>query len=247
MDLQAHKPRSSQAKDSADLSYSQLAEVPSDLFRLHHLRTLRLDNNSLSQVPWTSLMALESLVHVNLSYNRLHELPEALAKWNTLEMLDVSHNRIGAFSQALRPLLLRAYFVIPLVPYTPLVRPDPNDYVIECPHLTRALIKQFGDQLPATFRASFPDPCTFPRKQFAQVTANPRIEIMDYVSSSPHIFWEPQWAGKSTSWRRDVRPGKAYWKLVPGATPRVKLDGAYYHAGERRRGITVCQGCKNAP
>lgn len=230
MDLPSHKAHSSQAKDSADLSHSRLIEVPADLFRLHHLRTLRLDNNSLSSVPWSSLMALESLTHVNLSHNKLSELPEALAKWNTVEVLDVSYNCIAAFSQALRPLLLRAYYIIPLRPFVYTsgsiyhIRFDHEDYTLECPHLTRALIKQFGSKLPAILHAQYPSRYHYSRASMAVVAANPQIEIMDYASSSPHIFWQPSWA--SSTALRSVRPGKPYWKLAAGASPRVRLEGA---------------------
>lgn len=230
MDLPSHKAHSSQAKDSADLSYSRLVEVPAELFRLHHLRTLRLDNNSLSSVPWSSLMALESLTHVNLSHNKLSELPEALAKWHKVEVLNVSHNRIAAFSQTLRPLLLRAYYIIPLRPFCThsgnCGRPDREDLIVECPHLTRALIKQFGNKIPASFRASYPSRYHYIQQAMEQVTANPQIEIMDYASSSPHVYWQPLWASRGTSMRHDVRPGKAYWKFVAGAAPRVRLEGA---------------------
>lgn len=231
MDLPSHNPHSSHAKDSADLSYSQLVEVPADVFRLHHLRTLRLDNNALTSVPWSSLMALTSLTHVNLSHNKLSELPEALSKWNTVEVLDVSHNNIGAFSQALWPLLLRSYYVITFRSFKE-GKPDPNDHSFECPHLTRALIKQFGNKLPASFRAHYP-PFYYSKDRFMEVTANPQIEIMDYASSAPHILWQPLWANRGTMLRKDVRPGKPHWKLMPGATPRVKLDGACPHATRR--------------
>lgn len=87
--------RSSAPREHLDLSYSHLLVVPiADIVRFRRLRTLRLDNNALDNVPWTELMTLPTLTDVNLSHNRITELPPEIGAWHTVQRLDVSHNRI---------------------------------------------------------------------------------------------------------------------------------------------------------
>ena len=107
MELATRDPRCSKPKESLDLSYSTLTEFPLDLCRFHHLRDLRLDNNRLEDVPWQVLMKMPSLRFVNLSSNLISELPEILATWISVTVLDLSYNRIKKLSPRLWPLFFQ--------------------------------------------------------------------------------------------------------------------------------------------
>ena len=106
-----------------DASQNKLSGIPPSIASLQRLTSLNLSFNQLDSLPeadvWSQLVSLVSLqlghnaleglpdglggrglpplVHLSLSHNRLHHLPSSLAEM-PLESLDVSHNRLEAFT-----------------------------------------------------------------------------------------------------------------------------------------------------
>ena len=80
-----------------DLSFQSLSEVPAWVWTLSHLRVLNLSHNNITQVKVPRDVNLPVLEHVDLSSNKLEELPlqfAALAASPTFQFLDVSSNQI---------------------------------------------------------------------------------------------------------------------------------------------------------
>jgi len=79
-----------------DLSFSGLTEIPRWVFTISGLRELNLQNNELTMVDGAAVLKhLPHLTHLNLSTNRITDLPEELGLLPELCLLDVSSNRIG--------------------------------------------------------------------------------------------------------------------------------------------------------
>ena len=114
MNLPTRDHHSSVPKESLDLSHANLKAVPSDLTRFNRLRTLRLDNNQIEEVPWNVLMHMPDLTEVNLSHNLITEIPGALGTWSNLKSLNLTHNRIKAVSPQLWPLFLNDHLILML-------------------------------------------------------------------------------------------------------------------------------------
>ena len=208
MDLPTHNDRSSQSKDSIDLSHQALQTFPSEVLRLHHLQTLRLDNNALDEVPWSSLMALKSLTRLNLSYNKLKALPVMLANWHTIKVLDVSHNCIETFSKDLWPLLRQPQFIIPLPPTN----------LVSVP-ITKALVERYGTKLPHMMRLN--------RYVFTSnpgLHGVPQVVIEDQVDEAMPLIT----LALSRPYRPAVmlvHPGEGYWQFAVIPTPRIRFEG----------------------
>lgn len=71
-----------------------IAELPADMGRLLHLMDLNLSSNRLSQLPETMPAGMRSLMAFDLSWNSLHELPDSFGAMRALTSLNVSHNRL---------------------------------------------------------------------------------------------------------------------------------------------------------
>ena len=78
----------------------QLAEIPSEVFELDHLKVLDLSGNALTSVP-ESISKLQSLTSLNLSNNRLTSLPESISELQALADLNVGGNEFSALSAAI--------------------------------------------------------------------------------------------------------------------------------------------------
>lgn len=184
MQLPTKEARSSKSKEHLDLSYASLTAVPSDLDRLHHLVTLRLDNNSLTTVPWAGLMKLPELIEVNLAHNLISELPVALAQWNKLKRLDVSHNRISALDPALFTLFFHPELMFRL-------RVAPSGEALELSlHESRQLTARFPHGVPDRFDHTFSRQF-YDRPKYADYVRHPSSVC---VSSASIHAWS--WAGE---------------------------------------------------
>lgn len=78
-----------------DLSFNLLHAVPDQIIDLRQLREVKLGHNRLTRIP--DVMVNVGMLHVellDLSHNRLAELPRHLHVVATLQFLDVSHNKI---------------------------------------------------------------------------------------------------------------------------------------------------------
>ncbi len=88
-----------------DLSFQGLTEVPPWVWTLTHLRVLNLAHNEIARVRVPRGVKLPALEHVDLSHNRLTELPQQfaeLAESPTFRFLDVTSNQIEKVSSARR-------------------------------------------------------------------------------------------------------------------------------------------------
>lgn len=78
-----------------DLSYNCITEIPSDVFsQLPNLEELYLSGNLLNTLPNDDLTNASQLRVLHLAANNLHTLPPELAKAHSLEVLDVSANKL---------------------------------------------------------------------------------------------------------------------------------------------------------
>lgn len=77
------------------LQKNELLCIPPSVKQLKNLQTLRCSYNTLSQEDISAdLYALDDLTTLDLSHNRLSEIPEELAKADSLLVLSLSHNKI---------------------------------------------------------------------------------------------------------------------------------------------------------
>lgn len=81
---------------------NQIEKLFGELTELHNLRTLNLRNNNIksSGVP-KELFLLVDLTTLDLSHNRLKEVPEGMEKAKSLLVLNLSHNQIEAIPPSL--------------------------------------------------------------------------------------------------------------------------------------------------
>lgn len=86
--------------ESLNLTHTNLASCPSDLFRLTTLKTLILDSNGLSDLP-ASMSVLSKLKVLSVQYNALTSLPPELGKLTSLEELRVNGNRLTELPETL--------------------------------------------------------------------------------------------------------------------------------------------------
>lgn len=81
-----------------DLSNNQLMELSNDVFSfLMNLKTLNLSMNQLSDI--NSIMPLPQINLLDVSSNRLQNLPENFARKSTLKTLSISNNRFTNLGQ----------------------------------------------------------------------------------------------------------------------------------------------------
>lgn len=74
-----------------NLSYNSLAELPSSIALLFHLKELLLRGNRLVFLP-EEVCLLPELEMLDVSYNQLQSLPKGIGKLQKLTKLNVSHN-----------------------------------------------------------------------------------------------------------------------------------------------------------
>ena len=95
-----------------DLQKNSLTEIPLSLFQIPTLMNLNLSHNNLASLPVgeiklnSSFKAIEwgwnckCLKNLNINFNAIHSLPEAVWALPNLEYLDASHNRLKEISPA---------------------------------------------------------------------------------------------------------------------------------------------------
>ncbi len=79
---------------SLTLDSLNLEQIPSPIFRLSHLKTLKFRNQKLLQLP-NDIVKLENLEVLDLSSNLLLELPAALVKLKKLHTLGIRFNQVS--------------------------------------------------------------------------------------------------------------------------------------------------------
>ncbi|XP_020832391.1 malignant fibrous histiocytoma-amplified sequence 1 [Phascolarctos cinereus] len=80
-----------------DVSHNRLGAVAAEvLSALPQLRKLNLSHNQLADLP-AQLGALGHLEELDVSFNRLPQLPDALGRLRALRTLDLDHNQLTAF------------------------------------------------------------------------------------------------------------------------------------------------------
>jgi Leucine-rich repeat (LRR) protein len=75
------------------IRHTRIAEIPSAIGRLVHLRSLVLDSNGLKTIP-QEVGNLRSLQVLTVMYNKLVDLPPTLARLSNLERLGLANNRL---------------------------------------------------------------------------------------------------------------------------------------------------------
>ena len=85
---------------SLDLSYNQLSDLPTEIFRHGNLSRLYLRENQLTTLP-AGIDSLESLTTLDLSKNRLTTLPEGIGGLERLTTLDLSKNRLTTLPEGI--------------------------------------------------------------------------------------------------------------------------------------------------
>lgn len=84
-------PQKQSRMQSLDFSFFELNILPSALFSLSNLRSLRLHHNQLKSLP-SSISFLCNLQTLDLSKNRLNSLPPEISFLKKLELLNLEHN-----------------------------------------------------------------------------------------------------------------------------------------------------------
>lgn len=78
--------------DVLNLSYLNLEEIPKSVFKLKHLKTLKLIGNNLSEIP-TEISNLKNLSHLYLYKNKIKSIPiDCLKEMYSLECVDLGDN-----------------------------------------------------------------------------------------------------------------------------------------------------------
>ncbi|KAF8890609.1 hypothetical protein BD779DRAFT_1671176 [Infundibulicybe gibba] len=77
-----------------DISHAMLSRVPPSLYHLQGLRILRLDHNSLQELPSDGIQELRFLEVLSCSYSDLSAFPNIRASNSKLRVLDLHHNSI---------------------------------------------------------------------------------------------------------------------------------------------------------
>ena len=80
-----------QKAEKLDLSNSNLALLPSDIFLLTDLKELDLSNNRINILD-EKISALQKLTYLNLGNNQLNELPKSLSDLPMLKFLNITNN-----------------------------------------------------------------------------------------------------------------------------------------------------------
>ena len=80
-------------EEELDLSFLNLHSIPSEIFDLIHLKTLRLENNGISEIP-PQISKLSNLEYIYLRGNSIKEIPEEIAKLENLMSIDVRDNPV---------------------------------------------------------------------------------------------------------------------------------------------------------
>lgn len=75
-----------------DLSFSGLAEFPSEILQFTNLQSLNLSNNGMSEIPG-DIAKLTKLQRLNLSTNGLKRLPAEITSLKHLKWMDISQNQ----------------------------------------------------------------------------------------------------------------------------------------------------------
>ena len=77
-----------------DLRQNHITDIPTSILKLPLIRNLKLSRNKISQLPNVSWSA--SLVHLDLSYNQLKDLPDCAAEVcaDSMEVLRLEHNQL---------------------------------------------------------------------------------------------------------------------------------------------------------
>lgn len=88
-----HKTADQELITEFGLAYSQLLELPEELYKLTWLQKLSLNYHRLSTLP-ESLEKLHNLQYLFLDHNRLTCLPNALSSLVHLKVLSLSHNKL---------------------------------------------------------------------------------------------------------------------------------------------------------
>jgi internalin A len=88
-----------------DLSKRNLLQLPPEIFRLTHLRTLYLDHNQLTALP-AEFGRLTSLQALKLNNNQLTALPVEFGQLTSLQTLYLDHNRLTALPAGFGRLVL---------------------------------------------------------------------------------------------------------------------------------------------
>ena len=78
---------------SLNLSNLQLAKIPDSVFELNNVREIDLSKNKLTELP-KEILGLKKLLEINLSNNNFEKFPENLIKLNDLEILYLSSNQL---------------------------------------------------------------------------------------------------------------------------------------------------------
>lgn len=82
------------------ISNHKLKEIPEDVFGLsEQLRNLDLSKNKISQIP-EGISSLKLLKQLNLGTNNIHSLPGSVTNLKKLELLNVSYNSISSLTDS---------------------------------------------------------------------------------------------------------------------------------------------------
>lgn len=89
--------------DTLSLAGQELTSIPSEVFELVNLRTLRLNRNKLTSIP-KEIGNLKNLVSLTLSANEIEEIPDELFDLENLETLSLKKNKIKEIPENIRKL-----------------------------------------------------------------------------------------------------------------------------------------------
>ena len=88
---------------SLDLSGKELSRLPDEVTELTEMQELRLDYNSLTELP-TSIIKLKNLIRLHLNDNKLTKLPSEIGDLKELRRLDVSYNQLVSLPTSIQKL-----------------------------------------------------------------------------------------------------------------------------------------------
>jgi Leucine-rich repeat (LRR) protein len=81
---------------SLKLSNNNIKKIGSKMLSSPHLKVLYLDQNGLEEIEYDAFAQLRNLQRLYLQHNTLQKMSVALP--NSLQVLDISHNRISAIT-----------------------------------------------------------------------------------------------------------------------------------------------------
>jgi hypothetical protein len=223
--------------ETLDWSYASLLAVPDELPRYKRLINLRLDNNNLENIPWEIFMGLEDLETVNLAANKISTLPEILEHWKSIQVLDLSFNKIVSVPVCLYTFFFRFDLVVRLHR-----GPDSRRGIPEfnCDWGVKDLRTKYGRKLPEEieWKWSFEDwpesrqtsgMVKVSEEHFIQrdtQTCRLRLEGNPIADRLPAILGkQPEWASLLEEWQKaSAKEKNARNRIVSNESAKEKRD-----------------------